>query len=323
MENNKTNQKKPEAPLASDVKIFKISDIKIGPQFKLRGDITSLSESIQRNGVLEPLLLNNREELLAGFHRLEAAKAIGMKHVPVRILHVNSLQEELVTIDENLERKDLPALDRCIQMGRRQEILGKLGVIHKKGGDRKSKKIKKQKIHSDRESFKKVIKKMTGRSHSSTAQDLFIANKLSKSVLKKLSDSELKDRKNDLYNLAKKPANEQLDLVKLIHGGKLKTLREAEKKLNPALEPDATPPIYTHINELGTYSSVLAKQNRTITELLKLIPRKPKTVRKTAKKMLGAEAAIKSTAEKITKNCTLLRELIQLQSDESKKESTK
>ncbi len=70
------------------------------------GDLNELSESIEKHGLLNPVIVNNRKVLLAGERRLEAVKLLNWKTIPVRILENPSKLEELeIEIDENLHRK--------------------------------------------------------------------------------------------------------------------------------------------------------------------------------------------------------------------------
>lgn len=76
-----------------------------------------LAESIRELGVLQPLLVRQRDdstyELIAGERRLRASKKAGLQTVPVivkKVEDIRSLQEALV---ENLHRKDLNAIDEA------------------------------------------------------------------------------------------------------------------------------------------------------------------------------------------------------------------
>lgn len=75
-------------------------------------DFAGLVESIKARGVLEPLLARELPgggvELLAGERRLEAAKAAGLRVVPVRVLvGLDDVAAREVALVENLARQDL------------------------------------------------------------------------------------------------------------------------------------------------------------------------------------------------------------------------
>ena len=66
-----------------------------------------LAESIKQHGVLEPLLITPKKELIAGERRLRAAKIAGETQLPVKILDVSPSEAKTLAIVENLQREDL------------------------------------------------------------------------------------------------------------------------------------------------------------------------------------------------------------------------
>jgi len=71
------------------------------------GDITRLKESMKRNGLFHSITISDKNELLAGYRRLEAAKLLGWEEIEVNIIKVKSkLDKFLIELDENLTRKD-------------------------------------------------------------------------------------------------------------------------------------------------------------------------------------------------------------------------
>jgi hypothetical protein len=86
------------------------------------GDLTSLAHSIELLGLLHPLVLNSRKELVAGFRRLEAVKKLGWKTVTCRVVEtlddaVGALRAER---DENVCRMEL-TYQEIVNVGRRIE----------------------------------------------------------------------------------------------------------------------------------------------------------------------------------------------------------
>ena len=64
------------------------------PGNNLRYDPVELTEDVRANGIREPLVLQyhqkNRTVLLGeGNHRLEAARRVGLEHVPTRVMRYN------------------------------------------------------------------------------------------------------------------------------------------------------------------------------------------------------------------------------------------
>jgi ParB/RepB/Spo0J family partition protein len=77
---------------------------------KTVGDITELKLSIEEKGILEPLLVRpnkNRFEIVVGSRRFEAAKALGLRKVPVIIKPMSDTEALSLSLVENIQRSDL------------------------------------------------------------------------------------------------------------------------------------------------------------------------------------------------------------------------
>lgn len=77
--------------------------------------MAELAQSIKQNGILNPIVVrklsSDKYEILAGERRYQAAKLAGLKKVPVTILDVSDKQAMIVGLVENLQRRDLNALE--------------------------------------------------------------------------------------------------------------------------------------------------------------------------------------------------------------------
>ncbi|MDR2176532.1 MAG: ParB N-terminal domain-containing protein [Treponema sp.] len=74
------------------------------------GDISALAESMKRFGLLSPLVINKKNELLAGGRRLAAARCLGWKTITVVVLDVPEKLEKLeYEIEENIQRQNFNA----------------------------------------------------------------------------------------------------------------------------------------------------------------------------------------------------------------------
>jgi ParB-like chromosome segregation protein Spo0J len=82
-------------------------------------EMTSLVENIRVNGIHDPLIARRDKTLISGHNRLEAAKKLGLTHVPVRfVLEDMSEQEEIqFIVSDNLLRRHL-STDEKIQLYR-------------------------------------------------------------------------------------------------------------------------------------------------------------------------------------------------------------
>jgi ParB family chromosome partitioning protein len=84
-------------------------------------EMTALSESIQAHGLLQPVVVRRvgeRYQLVAGERRLRAAAKAGWHDVPVQVVEADDRQMAELAIVENLQRKDLNALEKAASFQR-------------------------------------------------------------------------------------------------------------------------------------------------------------------------------------------------------------
>ncbi|HUH44515.1 MAG TPA: ParB N-terminal domain-containing protein [Treponemataceae bacterium] len=86
--------------------IVAISDIKIKKRIrKDLGDIDALMESLEQYGLLNPITVNTKNELIAGHRRLEAAKRLGWQNIhAVQIDIRDPLLLLELEMEENMQR---------------------------------------------------------------------------------------------------------------------------------------------------------------------------------------------------------------------------
>lgn len=81
------------------------------------GKLEELKLSIKEHGILEPLLVTEKSggrfELIAGERRLRAARAAGLKTVPVLVRHADDLEKLELSLIENLQRQDLNPIEEA------------------------------------------------------------------------------------------------------------------------------------------------------------------------------------------------------------------
>lgn len=114
-----------EAPTTSDVVYLSVYDIDDNP-FQPRRDfseaeIGSLAESLKTHDMLQPILVrvvNNRHQLISGERRLRAAIQAGWSKIPARIRQADDRLVAELAIVENLQRKDLNAIEKALSFRR-------------------------------------------------------------------------------------------------------------------------------------------------------------------------------------------------------------
>ena len=89
--------------------------------------LETLSKSIARYGILQPLSVRKRQEyyeLISGERRLRAAAMAGLRDVPCLLVSVNMEESNILAIVENLQRENLSILEEAKGISRLIEIFG-------------------------------------------------------------------------------------------------------------------------------------------------------------------------------------------------------
>ena len=113
----------------------KINEIKVNPGRRpanLDG-INELARSISEVGLLNPITIVQEHILVAGLHRLEAAKMLGWTEIECNVCTLDALQTELAEIDENVVRTELSVIEYGELLERRKEIYESLHLETKAG----------------------------------------------------------------------------------------------------------------------------------------------------------------------------------------------
>jgi len=79
-------------------------------------DLAELTDSLREHGLVQPIVVRqrgDRYQLIAGQRRLAAARKLGWARVPARVLDVEDRQMAEIAIVENLQRRDLDALEKA------------------------------------------------------------------------------------------------------------------------------------------------------------------------------------------------------------------
>ncbi|OUL25060.1 chromosome partitioning protein ParB [Nostoc sp. RF31YmG] len=116
--------------------IVPIDQILIGCNRRpIKGEkVDELKESIKANGLLNPITVDQKLNLIAGLHRLTACKLLGLDAIECNIVtYQYAEQARLAEIDENLIRNELEPLERSELWLERDQILEHMGLRAKAG----------------------------------------------------------------------------------------------------------------------------------------------------------------------------------------------
>ena len=103
---------------------MKISEIKINPGRRdtQQRNVEELARSIAAVGLMNPITVTQDNTLIAGLHRLEAAKLLGWTEIECTVSDADGLQAELAEIDENFVRAGLSHRELGDLLLRRKEL---------------------------------------------------------------------------------------------------------------------------------------------------------------------------------------------------------
>jgi ParB family chromosome partitioning protein len=93
------------------------------------GDLSALAESMEHIGLLNPIVIDTNNYLIAGYRRLTAARKLGWREIEARVVDVRDRKTLLmIEMEENTTRKDFTPqqLEHAERLLARQE---KSGVV--------------------------------------------------------------------------------------------------------------------------------------------------------------------------------------------------
>ncbi len=116
-----------------DIEVNKIKANPYQPRHEMeQRALKELAESIRQHGILQPLIVTKdvkstargqaaEYQMVAGHRRLEAAKMIGLPHVPAIIRDSTEQQKLELALVENLQRTDLNGIEKAKAFKKLQE----------------------------------------------------------------------------------------------------------------------------------------------------------------------------------------------------------
>jgi ParB/RepB/Spo0J family partition protein len=181
--------------------------------------VKALAASIAEIGIINPLRVRPSRgfvdgvqsdvyEVIAGVHRLKAARKAGIEAVPCVIVDDDDLHAELAMIDENLCRAELSPADRAAQTARRKAIYLELHPETAHGENQWSRQVG----EPTAERFTAETANAIGKSERTVQRDAERGEKISDRALALVRGSRL-DTGEYLDKLKKLPHDEQVAKV--------------------------------------------------------------------------------------------------------------
>jgi ParB family chromosome partitioning protein len=97
--------------------------------------VLELMQSYEQVSIINPISVDEDLNLIAGAHRLEAAKNLEWETIEAKVFDEEDLQRELIEIDENLIRNELCYIAAAEHIQERERILTSLGQRKQRGSN--------------------------------------------------------------------------------------------------------------------------------------------------------------------------------------------
>ena len=177
-----------------------------------RNTVEKLAESMRQVGLLNPVTIDWGRNLIAGAHRVAAAKQLGWSVIPCTMIDVEGLQAKLAELDENLVRNQGSVIEQGEWLAEKKRIYEELHPETKQGGDRGNQ--YKGKCQSEINSFCQDTAEKTGLSKRTIEQSIQIAENLTPEVKEFAKEVDL--NKTNALELARKEPEEQRKIIEPI-----------------------------------------------------------------------------------------------------------
>lgn len=110
-----------------EIEIAKIDANPYQPRTVFGDDLSELAESIEQNGLIQPLTVKSEGDrfiLIAGERRLRALKLLNKTTAPCIVLDVTDRNSAVMALVENIQRKDLHFLDEAAALCKLLDFYG-------------------------------------------------------------------------------------------------------------------------------------------------------------------------------------------------------
>lgn len=246
---------------------FPIKDIKI--RFRLRTPcdqkVNGIADSITKIGLISPITIDGSNYLISGFHRVLAFKKLERGTIPTIIKGEDRRYNELIELDENLQRNELNHIEYSEHLVRREELMDQLGLTYSQGDNRFTTDQTKLTIQD--------LADGVGLSKRSYQQRKQIA-KINEEVRSLLVETEWADSLMDLVKLSSEPDDIQMRVCDLLITGKARSWKSAlyEAKVQQ-YQLTTTPRLEFKVKDRFGLPKSIMKFNKCSSELSDVIKR--------------------------------------------------
>jgi len=222
------------------------------------GDDPIFAASIEKVGIIEPIILAPDLTLICGARRLDQCGKLGWKTIPVHIRSYDEIDRELVELEGNLTHAAHSYLERIKQLKRHKELYEAKYPEARHGNTRERAAMKRQGGDLPNP-YTEIAGKTLSVSQRKIQRDIKLAGELSDEVTKLIWNKKVANKPKELARLAKHDSETQLKLGEEIRQNRANDVRRAE--LNLKINLCAVTPSDFH-SEVKSIWFILDKANR-------------------------------------------------------------
>ncbi|MEM1077424.1 MAG: ParB N-terminal domain-containing protein [Pseudomonadota bacterium] len=204
--------------------------------------VQSLMDSITALGVMkDPIQVRKVKHkkgaliLIAGAHRLEAARRLGWEKIPAKVWDCADDWARMMEIDDNLTGAEMDTLDLCVFLAERKTIYERLNPLAKRGGARGNQHT--GGCQTDVMSFCQNVAEQRDLSERQIRRLVAAGEALDTKAVALLRAAPKKVQLTDLMEISKCDPEQRASVVEALHQGTAKTAKAALAAIG-----DPTPP---------------------------------------------------------------------------------
>ena len=211
--------------------LININEIKVNPGRREAApeDVQRLSESVAEVGMMNPITVTADHTLIAGLHRLEAAKRLGWTEIECSVSDMDALHTELAEIDENVIRTGLSDLELSELLARRKKIYETLHpstIARNLPGHASNYESSGDKLTVEAKSFSQDTAEKMGVSPRTVERHVQIAENLTPETKEILRGTDKKVTKQNLTKLSRLEPEQQEEAAEQLVAGEIKSVDE-------------------------------------------------------------------------------------------------
>lgn len=240
--------------------------IKQGRRATDAAHVSELVKSMGDVGLLNPITVDGNYTLIAGLHRLEAAKLLDWSEIECTVCDIDNIRAELAEIDENMIRRNLTSAEQGRLLARRKKLYETLHpetIARNRPGHVSNHQGSSDKMTPEPKvkSFVEDTAEKLGISPRTVERQLWLAEHLTPKATKTLKEMKKKKlSQNELMKLARLDPDQQAEAASLFASGAIKSMDEYLKQTEPeALEAEDP----TH---KAAYNDFMAVSNKALSE---------------------------------------------------------